>query len=179
MTGFKPQTSAIRDNYSANWATTTDLGQIKFIFNFMFIFIIKKTNNRINKKITNKQRWCAWDSNPGPLETKDGRRRWIHWAMACPKIHLRLCWVILSNAVVSVYLLQLKSWMWKPHFESTPTYLLWQNMPASKLARDKTKKKDFDVLWKNFWIKFSRCEIISFSGHRWNIKRIKNLFCWN
>ena len=29
-----------------------------------------------------KRRWHAWESNPG---RQDGRRRWIHWAMAAPQ----------------------------------------------------------------------------------------------
>ena len=51
------------------------------VFFVLFTFQFKWQIYNLNLINWKKHRWCAWDSNPG---RQDGRRRWIHWAMAAP-----------------------------------------------------------------------------------------------
>ena len=46
-----------------------------------FHFPTLMTNLQFDNTNWKKHRLCAWDLNPG---WQDGRRRWIHWAMAAP-----------------------------------------------------------------------------------------------
>ena len=55
------------------------MGQSRPLFCLFSFFSHSNSNDKYI--IWKKHRWCALDSNPGRL---DGRRRWIHWAMAAP-----------------------------------------------------------------------------------------------
>ena len=58
-----------------------NMGQTQSLCVYFILFHNKMTNKiwlKIGKSIG---RWCAWDSNPRPL---NGRRRRTHWAMATP-----------------------------------------------------------------------------------------------
>ena len=55
------------------------MGESRPLFCLLSFFSHSNSNDKYI--IWKKHRWCAVDSNPGRL---DGRRRWIHWAMAAP-----------------------------------------------------------------------------------------------
>ena len=51
-----------------------------FVYFRPFLNTMTNIGNTIDYK-WKKQRWCAWDPNPG---LQDGRFRRIHWAMVVP-----------------------------------------------------------------------------------------------
>ena len=84
------------------------MGQSRPLFQFIFVFSIwYNLNSNFNWK---KRRWCAWDSNPG---RQDGRRKWIHWAMAAP-LYLFI-FVFLNKHHYNYY----NKYMWKMSIQYT------------------------------------------------------------
>ena len=59
--------------YFFKWAQSRPL--------LLFIFVFSSCYNLNSNLNWFKHRWYAWDSNLG---RQDGRRKWIHWAMAAP-----------------------------------------------------------------------------------------------
>ena len=84
------------------------MGQSRPLFLFIFVFsTCYNLNSNLNWK---KHRWCAWDLNPG---RQDGRRKWIHWAMAAP-LYLFI-FVFLNKHHYNYY----NKYMWKMSIQYT------------------------------------------------------------